>query len=156
MPRKKKIFDLAKALERLQQTGIPLESRGPYGGLDEIPSLNERVKKILNIVNKPRKVSEMIFFVMYDIEDNRVRRLVVKYLEQKGCHRVQKSIFLADLPSATYNQMKCDLADVQASYDNEDSILLVPISTDYLSSMKVIGKNIDTDIILKTRNTLFF
>lgn len=125
--------------------------------LNELPTLDERIEKILNIVNRPnRKPGEMIFFIMYDIEDNKVRRLVVKYLEQKGCHRVQKSIFLADLPTATYNAIRSELAEVQASYDNADSILVVPISTDYLNSMKIIGKTIDVDLILKTKNTLFF
>ncbi|WP_249170570.1 hypothetical protein [Porphyromonas levii] len=48
------------------------------------------------------------------------------------------------------------LAEVQACYDNEDSILIVPISTDYLQAMKVIGAAIDVDLILKRKNTLFF
>ena len=98
----------------------------------------------------------MLFFVMYDIESNKVRRHVVKYLERQGCTRVQKSIFLADLPTATYEKIKNDLADVQACYDNEDSILVVPISTDYLKAMKVIGQTINVDVITKTSNTLFF
>ncbi len=42
------------------------------------------------------------------------------------------------------------------AYDNQDSILIVPITTDYLKSMRIIGKNIDIDIITHTRNTLFF
>ncbi|MBQ3950872.1 MAG: CRISPR-associated endonuclease Cas2, partial [Bacteroidales bacterium] len=32
---------------------------------------------------------------MYDIASNKVRRAVVKYLQRRGCHRVQRSIFLA-------------------------------------------------------------
>ena len=45
---------------------------------------------------------------------------------------------------------------VQAAYQNEDSILIVPITTDYLRAMKVIGQNIDVDIITHSKNTLFF
>ena len=160
MPRKKKPFNLVEALQRLQNTGVSLADASanvPEEELDLLPSIDDRIQRIINIVNRPkRKPGEMIFFVMYDIEDNRVRRLIVKYLEQKGCHRVQKSIFLADLPTADYNAIRDDLAQVQASYDNADSILVVPISTDYLNSMKVIGKSINIDLILKTRNTLFF
>ncbi|MBQ9417424.1 MAG: CRISPR-associated endonuclease Cas2 [Bacteroidales bacterium] len=157
MPRKKKTFNLAQSLQRLRETTILIDRRSTQANLDSIPSLNERIAQILNLTTqRSRKTTDMIFFVMYDIEDNRVRRLIVKYLEKKGCHRVQKSIFLADLPPAVYNQMRTDLAEVQAAYDNQDSILIVPISTDYLNSMKIIGKNINLDLILKTHNTLFF
>ena len=48
------------------------------------------------------------------------------------------------------------LTEVQECYENNDSILVVPISTDYLQSMKIIGKTIDVDIIMQTKNTLFF
>jgi len=98
----------------------------------------------------------MLFFVMYDIEDKRVRNLVSKYLVKKGCTRIQKSIFLADLPSSKYEKIRNDLTEVQAAYENLDSILVVPISTDYLKSMKIIGKNISVDVITKSKNTLFF
>lgn len=93
---------------------------------------------------------------MYDIESNKVRRLVCKYLIREGCSRVQKSIFLADLPIDIYNKIKTDLAEIQTLYDNEDSIIVLPVSTDYLRMMKVIGKNVDIDVITHTKNTLFF
>lgn len=48
------------------------------------------------------------------------------------------------------------VADVQAAYDNHDSILVVPISTDYLWAMRVIGKAIDVNVIMHSQNTLFF
>jgi CRISPR-associated endonuclease Cas2 len=91
-----------------------------------------------------------------NLESNKVRNQIVKYLIKKGCTRVQKSIFLADLPTVVYDEIRNDLAAVQQCYDNEDSILIVPISTDYLRSMKVIGQTLDVDLILKTKNTLFF
>lgn len=98
----------------------------------------------------------MLFFVMYDVESNKVRRYVVKYLERQGCTRIQKSIFLADLEMSKFNEIKNDLAEVQAVYENNDSILVVPITTEYLRSMKIIGQNIDIDVITHSRNTLFF
>lgn len=98
----------------------------------------------------------MLFFVMYDIESNKVRNQVAKYLLRKGCFRVQRSIFLADLNNQDYEQIRSDLLEVQACYDNHDSIMIVPISTDFLRSMKIIGKSIDIDIIMNSKNTLFF
>lgn len=93
---------------------------------------------------------------MYDIESNKVRAQIVKYLLRNGCVRVQKSIFLADLPPDTYHAIRDELSEVQACYENDDSILIVPVSTDHLKAMKIIGKSIDVDVIVKNKNTLFF
>lgn len=124
---------------------------------EALTPLEERVQDILGLSDNARKRKDrMLFFVMYDIESDKVRRLVVKYLIREGCTRIQKSIFLADRPVATYNKIKSDSAEVQAVYDNEDSIIVLPVTTDYLRMMKVIGKNIDVDIITHNKNTLFF
>ena len=98
----------------------------------------------------------MLFFVMYDIESNKVRNLVAKYLIRMGCTRIQKSFFLADLEPDSVSKIKSDLADVQSAYENNDSILIVPVSTDELRAMKIIGQNIDVDLIVRNKNTLFF
>lgn len=125
--------------------------------LEAILTLEERVEKVLGIVKKDnRPAGNMIFFVMYDIEDNKVRLQVSKYLLRSGCYRVQRSVFLADLPNARYDQIRNDLTEVQATYDNNDSILIVPISTDYLTAMRIIGQTIDVDVITRKKNTLFF
>jgi CRISPR-associated endonuclease Cas2 len=76
---------------------------------------------------------------MYDIENNKVRNQIAKYLIKKGCTRVQRSIFLADLNTDTYEMIKSDLTEVQAMYDNHDSILIVPVSMEHIRAMKVIG-----------------
>jgi CRISPR-associated protein Cas2 len=41
-------------------------------------------------------------------------------------------------------------------YDNNDSILIVPLSEDYARAMKIIGQDVDIDLILHSKNTLFF
>ena len=98
----------------------------------------------------------MLFFVMYDIESDKVRYHIAKYLERKGCTRIQRSIFLADLDKTVYDEIKRDLAEVQSLYDNHDSIIVCPISTDQLRAMRIIGQQIDVDIVTHNRNTLFF
>lgn len=116
-----------------------------------------RVQKILGLTtNKERTPADMLFFVMYDIENDKVRNQVAKYLLAKGCTRIQNSVFLADLSTEVYEQIRKDLTEVQACYDNEDSILIVPLSTDHIKAMRVIGKTIDTDIVMHNKNTLFF
>ena len=98
----------------------------------------------------------MLFVIMYDIESNKVRYNVVKYLERMGCYRIQKSIFLANLSIEKYENIKKSLVEVQSLYENHDSIIVCPVSSDILRSMKIIGQNINLDIITQSKNTLFF
>jgi len=98
----------------------------------------------------------MLFFVMYDIESNKVRYNVVKYLERMGCYRIQKSIFLANLSIEKYESIKSDLVEVQSLYENHDSIIVCPVSSDLLRSMKIIGQSINLDVITQSKTTLFF
>ena len=125
--------------------------------LEDLLSLPERIHRILNIVlYKKRKVGNMICFIMYDITSNKVRSRIAKYLLGKGCTRVQKSIFMADLPVSTYNEINEALVEVQKLYENNDSILIVPLSEDYVKAMKVIGQQVDMDLMMHVKTTLFF
>ena len=127
------------------------------GNLDSLPSLPERVRHIMDIVlSKDRKPGYMICFIMYDVTSNKVRRRIAKYLQGKGCTRIQKSIFMADLPVSAYDDIGKALANVQKMYDNSDSILIVPLSEDYARAMKIIGQQVDLDLLMHTKNTLFF
>lgn len=156
---KRKEIGFVEKMRKFSRAGMP-HPHSPnrnVGNLDELPTLDERIERIFKIIKHDNRPADyMIFIVMYDIESTKVRNQIAKYLLREGCTRVQKSIFLADLPLATYNRMRSELAQVQECYENQDSILIVPISTDYLQSMKIIGQNIDIDLILRNKNTLFF
>lgn len=159
MRKVKAAIEYMDRLRRLQESGIGevRHVNDTVGDIDTLPTLEQRVHSVFNIINShKRPIGNMLFFVMYDIESNKVRYNIVKYLLRKGCTRIQKSIFLADLDPATYNEIKQDLTEIQSLYDNHDSIIVCPISTDQLRSMKVIGKNIDLDLIAHNRNTMFF
>ena len=122
----------------------------------ELDTLETRICRILDIVNREKRpLHSMLFFVMYDIESNKVRRQIAKYLIGKGCTRIQRSIYLADLVPETYKEIRDALTDIQAMYENKDSILICPVSTDVIRSMKVIGKEICIDIITRSHNTIF-
>ena len=55
----------------------------------------------------------MLFFVMYDIESNKVRYLIAKYLERHGCTRIQ---VLSFLPTSTKPYMiKLKLTSLKCS-----------------------------------------
>lgn len=162
MPRKKK--PPLSFREKMQRIGSSMLERQPEHIASTVEEndtrylpLENRLKEILSIADRANKRKDkMLFFVMYDIGSNKVRTLVHKYLKGKGCTPIQESIFLADLSVEVFNEIKTDLAAVQSAYDNEDSIIILPVSTDYLRMMKVIGKRIDVDVITHSRNTLFF
>lgn len=149
-----------EVLRKLKAAGLEHspEANRPTGNWEGLPTLKERVDFILGVIGKKQQTIEnrMLFFVMYDIESNKVRYNVVKYLERMGCHRIQKSIFLADLARDKYDSIREDLAEVQALYDNHDSIIICPVSSELLNSMKIIGKSINVDVITHSKNTLFF
>lgn len=163
MPRKPKPpLSLAEQMQKIINARLKLPPR-EYDNEDDndidldIGSLEQRIQKILGIVrNTKTKDNHMVFFVMYDIRSNKVRRLVFKYLTRKGCTPIQRSIFLAEAPMDVFRQIQSDLAEVQQAYENKDSIIVLPITTDYLRMMKIIGQHIAVDVITHNKSTLFF
>ncbi len=134
---------------------IPVEQE--LKSADSQEDINESMKRIIGIVNNANnKTGVMIFLVMYDIENNKVRTYISKYLEDKGCMRIQKSIFMGQGDQGLFNELSGTLREVQEVYENNDSIMLIPVATDQLRAMKLIGKNVDLDVFQGKRNTLFF
>jgi CRISPR-associated protein Cas2 len=159
MRKKKEPLSFVDKMKKLTRSGLansPPANRSTSIDPDW-PSLSERVEKLMGFIKRDKQNPlNMIYFVMYDIEDNRVRNQVARYLIKKGCARVQKSIFIANTSRQVFDEIQADLREVQQCYDNNDSVLLVPVSTDEIRAMKIIGQNIDFDLALKNRNTLFF
>lgn len=160
MPRKKRQplshIEVLRRLARSGLSGSPPINR-PTGSTEQMDSLQKRVDFLLGIVNRPQiPATHMLCFIMYDIESNKVRTEIAKYLIDKGCFRIQKSIFLAELDRAVVDEIKNDLAEVQALYENHDSIIVCPVATDEIRAMKVIGQQINLDVITRATNTLFF
>lgn len=157
MASKKSKPNFAEVIRLIKKSGLN-ESALLKVDLTEIPltELNERIKEVLNIFENKRKTHEMIFFLMYDIENNKVRNHIAKYLIREGCIRVQKSVFIANKPRTVFDQIHETLREVQDMYDNEDSIFILPVSTDEIHSMKVIGKSVSFDMITEQKNTLIF
>lgn len=157
MPRKYTNIEFKKRIRIIKNAGLKEIKQIDNEQIDELDSINKRIEKILNISNELKSdKSKMLFFVMYDIESNKVRREIAKYLQSKGCVRVQKSIFFASVRHEVFSEIHKTVKDVQEFYDNNDSILIIPVSTDEIKSMKIIGQNIDFDIVMNNRNTLFF
>lgn len=156
--KKKKPLSFVEVLRKIKGAGLREGALLKAGDIKELPldELNERIRKLLNIYESNKKASDMIFFVMYDIEHNKVRTHIAKYLIRKGCVRLQKSVFIAQKPRKVFDELHQTLKEVQDLYDNEDSILFLPVSTDEIHAMKVIGLNLNFDMVMDNRNTLIF
>lgn len=146
-------------LQKVKAAGLthqrPPDDTDP--SIAELTTLDERINRIFELYRQNQKYpTKMIFFIMYDIENNKVRNHIAKYLKKKGCVRVQKSIFLASAERVVFNEIHTTIKEVQEVYDNNDSVFFVPVSVDQLRSMKIVGQSINYELILGNRNTLFF
>lgn len=106
--------------------------------------------------NTAKTPDEMYCFIMYDIENNKVRRLVAKYLEKKGCIRVQKSVFFARITRKMHREVLDILRKAQNCYDNQDTIMVLPVGEDMLNALTCIGKNFELELITAPKHTLIF
>lgn len=160
MARPKKVaYDLREKLRLVMEAGLgPQPEGGDAGSLwEDMPVLNDRIRAILQLVRRPSENTyDMVYLVMYDIEDDRVRNHIAKYLLSKGCIRIQKSVYMARTHQKVFAEISEALKDVQAAYDNHDSILLVPVQSSTVGSMKIIGKDIQVESLTDPPSTLFY
>jgi CRISPR-associated endonuclease Cas2 len=154
----KKIITLKEKIERIRQAQIQEQTSGPQEELlDDVKNnFTLRLQVILNIL-KPtaNKPNTMNFLILYDIKDNKVRTLISKFLENKGCIRIQYSVFLCHSTNKKFTLIHETLKDINSLYENKDSILVIPINVSDVRSMKIIGKNINLESIIDPPNTLF-
>ncbi len=149
-------LSLAERIARLKRSGIsePPPEVDPEDILEPLPA---RIRSILGIVHhQSRQATDMNYLVMYDITDNKVRKLVAQYLKSQGCIRIQKSVFMANTTHVRFNAIHETLKEVNEQYENEDSIMLVPVNVADVRSMKLIGKNVSVDILTDPPSTVFF
>jgi CRISPR-associated endonuclease Cas2 len=148
---------LKERLKRIRDAGLTppaQEEDSPGSGL---APMAERIRQILHLVRRPAaNPYDMLYLVMYDIEDDRVRTAIAKYLLSKGCIRIQKSVYMARSKQREYHEISKTLKEVQEAYDNSDSILLVPVTSTNVGSMQILGKDIQIESIIDPPNTLFF
>jgi CRISPR-associated endonuclease Cas2 len=150
-------IDHVERAKRVKKTGLSTRFFHEWGtgGLAILP-LNERISRLLEYlhVHQPQNISDMTFFVMYDITDNKIRHHVAKYLQRKGCIRMQKSVFLGSGSTKMYKEINDTLRDINTLYHNEDSIMIFPVETDLVHQLSMIGKNVDFKFTVKPPSIL--
>lgn len=126
----------------------------------DLPSMAtaERMHYIMNWLAEKSRVKShlMLYMIMYDIEDDKIRTHLAKYLIKRGCLRIQKSVYLAKMSPAAMNDIAEVIKEINELYKNQDSIFILPVPEDKFQNMRVIGKNIEFEIVTKPRNVLIF
>ncbi|RMG68011.1 MAG: CRISPR-associated endonuclease Cas2 [Bacteroidetes bacterium] len=105
---------------------------------------------------RPKRISDMMCIIAYDIESNKVRTQVAKFLIGKGCLRIQKSVYFGLLSRKQYREMVEALRTINALYENDDSIFFLPVADDQLSRIEIIGRDLYLQVARDEPNTLFF
>lgn len=150
-----KEFNIKERLAKLKANGFSVPPT-PESTEDRLESLPKRIKKIIGILqDKPLKATTMNYLIMYDISHNKIRTLLANFLESKGCIRIQKSVFLCHSSHKKFETIKETLIDINDMYENQDSIILIPINVSDARSMKLIGQNVNIEQIVDPPNTVF-
>lgn len=157
MPRRKRLSELSPTDRNLRQAsaGLPALTDGQLADGQTLPT--HLADWLGWLAQQPRKRPEdMYCFICYDIENNKIRRMVAKLLEKEGCIRVQKSVFFARIHRKRHARLTELLRQIQQLYENNDSILLLPVGEDMLNSLQCIGQSFDLQQITAPKHTLFF
>lgn len=116
----------------------------------------ERLQRLVEYLDmhQTKNPQQMLFLIMYDIEDHKIRRHIAKYLIKKGCMRMQKSIYIGSVRDAVFQEISEALREINQMYQNNDSIVLLPVTPAVMQQINVLGKNIDFRMYIKPPTVL--
>jgi CRISPR-associated protein Cas2 len=87
----------------------------------------------------------MLTWVVYDISDDKVRNRVAKRCLGFGLYRVQKSVFLGDLPSNRVEEVLLfsrELLDMDT-----DSVYIFPMCREDFDRVRIVGQGFDRQLV---------
>ena len=125
-----------------------------YSEKNQYPESIQIFMEILE--NNEKMLRGQICIVFYDIENDKVRSHIAKFLIRNGLKRIQKSVFLGNLHPSTYQVIQMKLQEVQENYKNEDSIWIVPMHSDQMNNTCVIGNEFILETNIKRKRTWIF
>ncbi len=95
----------------------------------------------------------MIVWVLYDIEDDKVRTKVAKICKQAGLYRVQFSVFLGMLDANAKDALELQIADMID--EEKDSVYIFPMSKNELQATALLGKAFNKKLVTDEVKALF-
>lgn len=154
---RKAILSLKEKLLAVRNAGLGITVPRSPEDVSPLENLPIRIQAILHLVKqKPMKSTDMLYLIMYDIENNKVRGLIAKFLLKKGCVRIQKSVYFVRSHPSVFTEIAETLKEVRETYDNVDSIILVPVHSKAAGNMRIIGKDIQIEALMDDASTMFF
>lgn len=156
MPRRKRLpaLTLPQRNQRWAEAGLPALTNDQLAAGQTLPT---HLADWLGWLNQqpPKRPEAMYCFICYDIENDKIRRMVAKLLEREGCIRVQKSVFFARIHRKRHARLTDLLRQIQQLYDNQDSIMLLPVGEDMLNALHCIGQSFDLQQLTAPKHTVF-
>ena len=154
--KKRQILTAQEANSLREEAGLPILTTDELEALDaELPLHFGRFLDWFK-QHKNKQAEEMYCFILYDIEHNKISRILAKFLEKKGCIRVQQSVFFAKMHRKLYAEIKGIITELQECYENQDTIMMLPVGEDMLNNMHCIGKNFDCELLTQSKHTVIF
>lgn len=95
----------------------------------------------------------MIIWVMYDIENDRVRSKAAKLCKQSGLYRVQFSVFLGTIEENLKDSLQLQLEELIDEL--RDSVYIFPMSKRELQMTALLGKAFDKALVTDEVKALF-
>lgn len=96
----------------------------------------------------------MIIWVMYDIENDRVRTKIARYCKQSGLYRVQYSVFLGNINENEKDTLQLQIEDLID--EDQDSVYIFPMSKTGLQNTVLLGQAFDKKFVTDEVKALFF
>ncbi|MFY0255147.1 CRISPR-associated endonuclease Cas2 [Chitinophaga sp. 30R24] len=95
----------------------------------------------------------MIAWVLYDIQDDKVRTKVAKLCKQTGLYRVQFSVFLGTIDKNQKDTLELQIENLID--ENKDAVYIFPMSKHELQETILLGKAFDKRLITDEVKALF-
>ena len=95
----------------------------------------------------------MIIWVIYDIENDKVRSKVAKLCKKYGLYRVQKSVFLGTIEHREKDSLALEIEEWINT--DKDSVYIFPMSKNELKQTELLGQAFDKKLVTDQVKALF-
>lgn len=96
----------------------------------------------------------MIVWILYDIENDKVRNKIAKLCKQAGLYRVQLSVFVGTLEKSEKDALQLQIRDL--INEEKDKVYVFTMSKDELRECVFLGQAFDKKLITDEVMALIF
>ena len=98
----------------------------------------------------------MPHLICYDISKNSLRTKLGKRIIRAGLDRINKSVYLGTITDSSLTTLEKEVATLLTTTgEPQDSLIVIPITTQHVQQLRVYGKNeLDKDELTGDKTTL--